>query len=139
MDLQTVQIFRHHSAQLRCSRVNPSGLAHVAYSGVLSRGAFSALEPMALDATYAARAFMMRTDGCVLAMSSAKGSESIRHKPDAPPGCIVTSASQVDFWKNYASALSEMGIRRVVFLDSQIVLAFRWLERRSLLRAQSGL
>lgn len=57
------------------------------------------------------------------------------YKLAQPPACVIVRADQYDLWSDYAIQLSAHGVRRVVFLDSQIDLALLWLERRSAPRA----
>ena len=57
----------------------------------------------------------------------------------SPEGCFIVRRDQFALWSGYAEKLAQQGIKRVVFLDSQLNQALRWVQRRSLLRALPAL
>lgn len=129
-----MKIFRHHSAQARCHPIGSHGLAKVEYSGPLSDDAFDVLAPQVRAATHDANAIMFRMDGCLLMMAQ-RPAPSGRYQVDSPPACVIVSPGQYDYWVERSAMLAKNGIRRVVFLTSQLPLALLWLERRSSRRA----
>lgn len=127
-----VELFTYHATQARCYRANTKGLVTVVYSGPLCIKALLSIAPQVLRATCGAQALMVRLDGCLMAMG---GGVPVLGDAQSAPGCLIVRADQFDAWSDYGVRSARLGVRRIVFLDSQIVLAQQWLARRSLPQA----
>lgn len=132
--VKRMQTYNYHSTQAHCSRLGTMGLMQADYHGPLCSRAFSVLAPQVLHATQDAPAVMIRMDESLTLMEESPPPPGYRL--DSPPACIIVRADQYTLWADYAIRLSTFGVRRVVFLDSQMELALLWLERRSTQRAQ---
>ena len=126
-----MQVFRYHAAKAGCRKIGYSGLMEAAYTGPVCAGAFGVLEPQVMAATGGAKALLIRMDGCLTLMTRPLQVPEDAYKKSSPDGCMVVRADQLDFWADYAADMALRGVRRVVFLDSQIPLVLMWLERRS--------
>lgn len=127
-----MQMFKHHSARATCEHIRGNiKQMLVTYSGPISLFAFEELAGRVLWATNGADALMVRVDGCVLLMDQPAADSGAAHAPHAPPACIIVRPEQAAYWTAYAALLAASGIRRVVFLDSQLELAAEWLQRQS--------
>lgn len=124
----------YHAARALCRKIGRSGIAEVVYSGPLTAAAFNALAPLALDETKEALALMIRVDGCLVLMDGPIDLPDKVHDKIGPPGCLIVRQDQRDFWCGYAATLSRRGVRRIVFLDSQLELARQWVDRQISLR-----
>ena len=131
-----MQVFRYHAAKAGCRKIGNSGLMEAAYSGPMCAGAFGVLAPQVLAATGGAEALLIRIDGCLTLMSKPLQVPEGTYKTSVPDGCVVVRADQLDFWVDYAADMALRGVRRVVFLDSQLPLVLMWLERRSSSRSR---
>lgn len=129
-----MQVFRYNAAKVGCGALGDGGLMQAIYSGPVCAGAFGVLSPQVLRATGCAKALLIRMDGCLTLMARPLQVQDDQER--APEGCVVVRADQLDFWVNYAADMALRGVRRVVFLDSQIQLALMWLDRRSSSRDQ---
>ena len=109
------------------------------YRGPLCVAAFGSLEPQVMSVTCDAPVVVIRLDGSVHVMEQMPEAEKGHQGHYAPEGCIIVRRDQFALWSGYAEKLAQQGIRRVVFLDSQLNQALRWLQRRSLLRALPAL
>ena len=109
------------------------------FHGPLCLAAFEAIAPRVLGATCAAAVLVVRMDGGLTAMSQTPQVPALAYADLAPEGCIIVRRDQSALWSAYAESLAQFGIRRVVFLDSQLAAALRWVQRRSLLRALPAL
>jgi hypothetical protein len=130
-----MQTFRHHSARAKCGRIGVNGEMAAVYSGPVSAATFRTLSPLVLAATRGASVIVIRMDGCLTLMESPPHVPQGAYAVAAPDGCVIVRADQIDLWSGYAERMAQHGIRRVIFLDSQLPLALQWLARRSLLRA----
>ena len=108
------------------------------YHGHLGLATFKALVPQVLGATRNATVVVIRMDGSVTTMARMPEVPE-DYKGCAPEGCVIVRRDQFALWSGYAEKLSQQGVRRVVFLDSQLGAALRWVQRRSLLRALPAL
>lgn len=131
-----MKLITHHSAQARCHEPDHDGLIHVICSGLLCSKAFRVIAPQVLAVTRPGRALFVRLDGCITPM---------RELPDVvgdattSPACLIVRPDQLDLWSAYAVKSAMLGVRRLVFLDSQIDLARQWLARRALCPALPAL
>lgn len=124
--------FAHHAARARCQSIAQDGLASVDFFGPWNEGAFQMLVPQVLEATQHARVLLINTQQCLMLTDSRKDAQVSGYSGKTPPGCLIVRADQFDYWSRLAVRLAREGIRRVVFLDSQLPLAHQWLQRRSL-------
>lgn len=130
-----METFRYHSARAQCQRLGQFGQMQASYYGPLCERAFEHLAPQVLDATKDASALMVRMDASLMMMGRLPVPPIDGYKLAPPPACVIVRADQYAVWSDYAISLSAHGVRRVVFLDSQMDLALLWLERRSVQRA----
>lgn len=81
--------------------------------------------PLAMQWMAGVKALAIRLDGCVMAapVGAVAGGET-----DA---CLLVRPDQYDFYFDYALRMADRGVKRVVFLDSQLHLAQQWIDRRS--------
>ena len=131
-----MNVFRYHAARAGCRKIGDSGLMEAAFSGPLCARAFSVLTPQVLAATGGAEALLIRMDACLTVMSRPLQMPDDAFNQRTPDGCIVVRADQLQLWVEHAADMALRGVRRVVFLDSQLPLVMMWLERRSSSRAR---
>lgn len=127
-----MKTFAHHAARARCQPIASDGLASVDLFGPWNEGAFQTLVPQVLDATQHARVLVINTQQCLMLTDSRQEAQVSSYSGKTPPGCLIVRADQFDYWSRLAVRLAREGVRRVVFLDSQMPLAYQWLQRRLL-------
>ena len=109
------------------------------FHGALSLAAFEAIAPRVSGATCMATVLVVRMDGGLTAMSRTPKVPKSAYGELSPEGCIIVRHDQRALWSAYADNLAQYGIKWVVFEDSQLAAALRWVQRRSLLRALPAL
>ena len=134
-----MKTFTHHAAQARCYPICRNGVAKITYSGPLTAAAFNALAPQLFKETQEARSLLIRMEGCLTLMANLGETLTNSYNSVNVPGCVIVREDQRDFWADYATVLSKQGVRRLVFLDSQLPLALDWLEQRPLRNALKSL
>lgn len=110
----------------------------VEFSGPVCEAAFGSLAPRVLEETRGARTLAIRMDSCLM-LTDRPPAVADGYQGNTAPGCVIVRADQFDIWSDYAAMLAQVGIRRIVFLDSQLHLARLWVERRSLLHVLPAL
>lgn len=129
---------RYNSARVSAGVVSRSGLVEAAYSGALTKDAFSALRREVLYDTGPAPCVVLRMDKSLTLMTALPDIPAGTYTPTAPSGAVIVRADQYEMWTAYNRKLSRLGVMRAVFLDSHASLAYGWAERqiRELRRAQ---
>ena len=131
--------FRHHTAHAHCNQIGGGAEISAVFHGSLCLAAFEAIVPRVLGEACAATVLVVRMDGSLTAMRRTPKVQESAYGGVSPEGCIIVRRDQSALWSAYADNLAQYGIRRVVFLDSQLAAALRWVQRRSLLRALPAL
>jgi hypothetical protein len=104
-------------------------VAKVEYLGPISETAFVYLARKVLLATKPAKVLDIHMQRCLmLAQRAAVPVGEYQH--NATPGCVIVRPDQYEAWSAYAHDLALIGVKRVVFLESQRPLAKLWLERQ---------
>ena len=133
-----MQTFRHHAASADCAQTGELAGMSAVLRGPLSAAAFGSLGPQVMNVTRGAPVVVIRLDGSAHVMEQMPEAKEGQDYY-APEGCIIVRRDQSALWSAYADNLAQYGIKRVVFLDSQLNQALRWVQRRSLLRALPAL
>ena len=108
-----------------------SGLIEVTYTGILTEKNLSQMRDLVIDATQGANGVVIRLDRALLATNVGGSSPRPNQRLSNAPAAFVVSAEQYDSAVAYSAAVAEFGIRRVVFLTSQIEQARAWAQRNS--------
>lgn len=129
-------IFRRHSAKVACRELGKHGVVEANYSGPLCLSAMADLRASVLSSHADAPAMLIRMDYSLLLMTSIPLDSHAAYSGSRTPGCIVVRRDQFKIISAQALDLAKHGVRRIVFLDSQLDLALLWLERRAADRAR---
>lgn len=130
-----MKTIRYHAATVRISWLPSSarGVVEARVSGPLSQAAFDALRPQVMDAIRPAAAVVVRFDTALGAITRTPDvGEQVNQWKGHPPIAYVTTAMQYELWRAYVFSLAKHGIRRAVFLASQLSLAYAWAESQAL-------
>lgn len=119
-------VFNCGSARARVHRYN-SGVCHVHYSGVMSPTCFIHLRENVIDATQDATLLKLQMSKMLMVTDIPPSLTKDVYRANAVPGAVIVRADQYEVWRAYASRLADIGITRVVFLDSQLAQAQRWM------------
>ena len=114
----------HHSARVACHRSGDVAIAN--YSGPLCMTAFESLRPRVIKESSGAACLVLRMDRSLCLMGeipAIKGYAIV-----SAPGAVIVRPDQLDLWTDYARAMSFVGIRRAVFLDSELALCRDWVD-----------
>jgi len=122
-DSLMVTTHSHHSAQAHCQRRGSIEIA--AYSGPISLEAFDALRARVVASATGAACLVLRMDRALCLMSSSPVVQG--YPAGAVPGAVIVRVDQLDFWTDYARAMAFAGVRRAVFLDSELALCREWV------------
>lgn len=101
----------------------------VGFYGVVNETALLALWRQMLHLVGAASAVLVRLDSCVFCVDDLPdvGADARR----VPVVAVVTRNEYREMFAAYGSRMARAGLTRAVFLDSQLELARRWVERRA--------
>ena len=125
--------YRHNTARVTSELVSRSGLIEANYTGPLTLAAFDVLRREVLRDTGPAPAVVLRLDKSLSLMARPPLIPDGTYAPNSPSGAVVVRLDQFDMWSAYNRDLVlKTGVRRVVFLDSQLLLAYEWAERQVL-------
>ena len=125
--------YRHNTSRVTSELVSRSGLVEANYSGPITLAAFDVLRREVLRDTGPAPAVVLRLDKSLSLMSTPPLIPDGTYAPNSPSGAVVVRRDQYDFWLAYNRELViRTGVKRVVFLDSQLTLAYQWAERQVL-------
>ena len=116
--------FAYHSARVACKRKGRLALAY--YSGPMCIQAFEELRPRVVQASTGAACLVLRMNKSLSLMGSAPFVQGYR--PGAVPGAVIVRPDQYAMWSSYAQAMAQAGIRRAVFLDSELELCRQWVD-----------
>lgn len=122
---QTV-VLKSHSSIARC--VRHGALSTITYSGPIGRSGFLALGERVIRSTSGSSCLLVRMDVALLTMLDMPTIELGVFDGDVPPGAIIARADQYDLLADYAERMALAGVRRVVFLDSQMALCRMWVD-----------
>lgn len=89
------------------------------YSGVLSRSCFAGLRADVIKATRAARVLEFHMQKALMADNAAPDIPRGTYTINTTPAAIIVRPDQYQMWSDYADAMQDIGIMRVVFLYSQ--------------------
>lgn len=120
-----MEAFNHLSAR---ALIRPMPSFHeVRFSGVLGRPSFCALRLDVMDSTRGANVLVLRLEDSILALADVPEPPSI-NLLGMPAGAYVVNDEQYGQMAAYSRMLAGVGVRRVVFLRSQLLMAYRWAE-----------
>lgn len=123
--MKTIQ---YHAAAARFKAVSSFNFVEVNYKGPLSLTSLGYLQGVVLAETRDIPALVLRMDRALLALASIPVADKMKYKP---AGALVVRPDQFDLCASYAESLAVIGVRRVVFLESQLALAYEWAEQRA--------
>ena len=118
----------NHSARASFQAIADYNFVEVNYTGVLAFTSLAYLQKIVLAETLDIPALVLRMDRALVAMSCVPVSE---RRAYGPAGAIVVRPDQFDLGSDYAQKMAAIGVRRVVFLESQLCLAYEWAEQRA--------
>ena len=121
---------RYGSARVSSGVISRSGLVEAAYSGPLTRAAFSVLRREVLFDTRPAPCVVLRMDKSLTLMTDLPDIPTGTYTPTAPTGAVIVRPDQYEMWTAYNRKLTRLGVMRAVFLDSHAALAYEWAERQ---------
>jgi len=130
------QTFTQHSASARVSWPTRN-TAEISYKGALSRSAFYALRAQALQATQGADSLVIRVDTALVISIDMPDNPHVMYAGNTAPGCLVVSLDQRDAWERHAREMAEIGVMRIVFLSSQLPLAYAMAGSLAAIRSKS--
>ena len=116
--------FTHHSARVVCRRKGRLALA--CYSGPMCHQAFEALRLRVVQASSGAACLVLRVDRSLCLMGANPFVNG--YSPVAVPGAVIVRPDQYSLWSDYAQVMAQAGIRRAVFLDSELELCRQWVD-----------
>ena len=112
-------------------------IAEVSYFGPLSTAAFDALAPPLIQATdHSISAVVLRSDCSLSILDALPAAHKSAYPEDFPALAHVCRAEDYDFWQAYAKKQAGIGIRRVIFLESQLAMAYAFAEQSALQHAR---
>jgi hypothetical protein len=111
----TYSYHSHHSA--RVSIAHKGAVAVADYSGPLCRSAFAVLRPRVVLATTGAKCLVLRMDKCLCLLGEVPEVKGYTAK--SLPGAVLVRPDQYQIWADYALAMANIGIKRVVFRLSE--------------------
>lgn len=119
-----METLEHHSTRALCSRRGDVFLAD--YRGPLNASAFEELRPRVVRSSGGAQCLVLRMDKALSLMASAPavGGYAI----GSLPGAVIVRPDQYAIWIDYAVAMSAVGITRVVFPTSELLLCREWVD-----------
>lgn len=120
------QTFRHYSAKVHVCRRGQVAIA--SYTGPLCDQAFAVLRPRVVTAVTGAQCLVLRMDRSLCLMGEAPGIPDGAYRRGAAPGAVIVRPEQLDLWKDYARAMSSVGVRRGIFLNSELELCREWVD-----------
>ena len=111
-----------------CHDICDGAAVEVSFYGVVNKGALLGLWRQMLHLVGAASAVLVRLDSCVFCVEDLPdvGADARR----VPVVAVVTRKEHRKMFAEYGSRMARAGLTRAVFLDSQLELARRWVERR---------
>lgn len=121
-----VQKFRHHSTVAQCQR--RGRVAFTSVSGPLGVDSFQALRLRIAEAGNGSACMVLRVDHAVNMMQTIPWMPSDIRKLGAIPGAVIVRPDQYAMWAAYAKSMSSVGVKRLVFLDSQRDLCREWVD-----------
>lgn len=130
-----MQKYKFNAAAVSCRRVGSFGVVEAEYSGPVGDVAFDYLRSCVLAAAKDTPALVLRMERALLMITEFLPRPRSTYEPNVVPGALVVPADQFEIYSGYARQLASEGITRVVFLESQLKLAYLWAERRSRPRA----
>ena len=119
------QTFRHHAARVACKSIG--GVFLSAYSGPICVQAFDNLRARVIESSAGANCMIMRMDKSLTLMACRPKLPGGTYPVGAAPGAVIVRDDQYAMWSDYADAMADMGVRRVVFRDSQLELCREWV------------
>lgn len=123
-----VLTFSHHSALVRCRRINSGRVFVASWSGPLYFSAMESLRDQVADAALGAQCLILRIDRALDLMGDSPSTRIQSYRPGVAPGAIIVRADQYQPWADYADNMATKGIIRMVFLNSQLVQCQGWVE-----------
>jgi hypothetical protein len=121
--------FRHHSARAVCA-ISAGGVSTVSFYGLVDRKGMSFLRIQVHKFILPTLAAVVRLDGALLTLGHGVLEDtdaSIRGGPDA---AVIVRDEDYEMGMAYARHMAGLGVKRLIFLPSQIALAHRWAEAR---------
>ena len=120
------QTFRHHASRVACE--SSGGVFLSAYSGPICASTFDNLRARVIESSAGADCMVMRMDKSITLMSCRPKLSGGTYPAGAAPGAVIVRDDQYALWSNYADAMADMGVRRVVFRDSQLAMCREWVD-----------
>jgi hypothetical protein len=121
-----------------------SDVSEVRYLGMMTPVVYEAMRPSAVPLTMASDALVLRMDLATMAIPPRPISFARQCWTQTPPAAIVVRDDQAALWELYARDAAAIGVKRVVFTDSQLDHAKAWAvmaarhHRADVRRAMSG-
>lgn len=101
----------------------PTGVAMAAYSGVIGVKCFDNLRQTVIEATRGASVIILDMTAMLSTTVLVPPIPADLYQANAVPGVVICREDQISVWQNYAGAVAELGIMRIVVLDSERALA----------------
>lgn len=123
--------FEYGPASAACRAVPGSraGLVRVSYFGMLNDASMAVLVSKMASVARDAPVCVSHMERAVLTLERMPAiEEAVKTVVDA---AIIVAPADRDLFVEYARRLSEVGVNRAVFLESQVEQAYRWAERRA--------
>lgn len=120
------ETFRHHSAKVHVCRRGVVAIA--SYTGPLCNQAFDVLRPRVVTAVSGAQCLVIRMDRSLCLMGESPGAPNGTYRRCAAPGAVIVRPEQLDLWQDYAKAMATIGVRRGIFLNSEMEMCREWID-----------
>lgn len=122
--------FRYHSARAVCATAD-NGISTVNFYGMVDQKGMAFLRSCVHEYTRPARAVIARLDGALLMLDRGflEGANAAAH--DGPDVAVIVSDEHYEMGMAYARRMAGIGVKRLIFLPSQILMARRWAECRA--------
>lgn len=127
--------YKFGAAHIDCRPVGCEGLGvlELTYRGPMSAKTHGALLPRFLDVSRGARALVLRLETSLMLHESAPVPSAAQYGPGSVGAAVVLRPDQEPLYRQYAAALTCLGVSRVLFAPDQLPYARRWAERHALL------
>lgn len=108
-----------------------NGVGHVVYTGEHTQAALDYLRAKVLHAAQDSAVLLVRMEKALLYMERMAPVLREAYMPGIKVGAIVVRADQYKIAEQHVLQLAGEGVSRVLFLETQLALAYSWAERRA--------
>ena len=133
-----MQTFNCGAAKVTWEQVAQStkGVMQVAYYGPIGAETLCYLRGLLITLSMDAPAVVIRMDYAMFALDVAPPIPNGMYTGRSPPAALIVRRDAYAMWSAYGRQVAALGVKRAVFCDSQIELAYLWAEEHACLERE---